>query len=309
MPRIVLLGSSNTDMIVRTPKLPAPGETVLGGPFASMPGGKGANQAVAARRAGADVVFVTAVGDDDLGRRALGRYRDEGIDVTHAKVVEGVASGVALIFVADDGDNMIGVASGANLELSPDDVAALPDDLFRAGDVLLTGLEIPAASALAAMRRGRAAGMTVVLNPAPAPDAADPIVADLLAAADVVTPNLGEALALAGGTAADDPLAVAERLRAKGPKGVVVTLGREGCLATTGDEVFKVPARRVRAVDAVGAGDAFNGALAAALAERRPWGEALSWAVAAAGLAVTQPGAQDALPTRDAIDRFAREGG
>jgi ribokinase len=306
MPRIVLFGSSNTDMTVRVPSLPAPGETVLGGPFASTPGGKGANQAVAARRAGAEVVFVTAVGDDDLGRRALELYRGEGIDVSHAKVVTGAASGVALIFVAEDGENMIAVASGANLELTPGDVAALPDDLFRAGDVLLTGLEIPAASALAAMRRGRDAGMTVVLNPAPAPKVDDPIVADLLAVADVVTPNRGEARALAGAEGPDDPLAVADRLRARGPGSVVVTLGREGCLATTGVEVYRVPARRVRAVDAVGAGDAFNGALAVALAEHRPWHDALAWAVAAAALAVTQPGAQAALPVRDAIDRFLR---
>lgn len=308
MPRIVLLGSSNTDMIVRAPRLPAPGETVLGGPFASLPGGKGANQAVAARRAGADVVFVTAVGDDDLGKRALELYREEGIDVSHAKVVEGVASGVALIFVAEDGENMIAVASGANLELSPADVDALPDDLFRAGDVLLTGLEIPAASALAAMRRARSAGMTVILNPAPAPSAGDPIVAELLAAADVVTPNLGEARALAGGDDTDDPRAVAARIRAKGPKSVVVTLGSRGCLAIVGDQVHEIPARRVRAVDAVGAGDAFNGALAAALAEGRPWDELLAWAVAAAGLAVTRPGAQAALPTREAIDRLVRDG-
>lgn len=304
MPRIVLFGSSNTDMTVRTPRLPEPGETVLGGAFATTPGGKGANQAVAASRAGAEVIFVTAVGDDDLGRQALERYRGEGIDVSRAKVVPGVASGVALIFVADDGENMISVASGANLELTPDDVAALPDDLFRPGDVLLAGLEIPAATALAAMKRGREAGMKVILNPAPAPKAGDPIVADLLAAADVVTPNRGEALALAGGVRKGGLPDLADQIRARGPRTVVLTLGREGCLATTGTEVYEVPGRRVRAVDAVGAGDAFNGALAAVLAEGRPLGEALAWATAAAALAVTQPGAQSALPTREQIDRF-----
>lgn len=304
MPRIVLFGSSNTDMTVRTPNLPGPGETVLGGAFATTPGGKGANQAVAASRAGAEVVFVTAVGDDDLGRQALERYRGEGIDVSRAKVVPGVASGVALIFVADDGENMIAVASGANLELTPDDVAALPDDLFRAGDVLLTGLEIPAATALAAMKRGREAGMTIILNPAPAPRTGDPIVAELLAAADVVTPNRGEALALAGGVRKGTLTALADQIRARGPRTVVLTLGREGCLATTGAEVYEIPGRRVQAVDAVGAGDAFNGALAAVLAEGRPLGEALAWATAAAALAVTQPGAQSALPTREQIDRF-----
>ncbi len=304
MPRIVLFGSSNTDMTVRVPRLPAAGETVLGGAFATTPGGKGANQAVAARRAGADVVFVAAVGDDDLGRQALELYRREGIDVGHVRVVPGEASGVALIYVADDGENMIAVASGANLSLTPDDVAALPDDLFRPGDLLVAGLEIPHATALAAMRRGRAAGMTVLLNPAPAPRADDPMIAELLAAADVVTPNRGEAAALAGPAGGDDPLALADRIRARGPRIVVVTLGREGCVATTGGEAYQVPSRKVDAVDAVGAGDAFNGALAAVLVEGRPLGEALAWATAAAALAVTRPGAQSALPTREAIDRF-----
>jgi len=304
MPRIVLFGSSNTDMTVRVPRLPAPGETVLGGSFATTPGGKGANQAVAARRAGAEVVFVAAVGDDDLGRQAVERYRGEGIDVGHVRVVPGAASGVALIYVDDGGENMIAVASGANLHLTPDDVAALPGDLFRPGDVLVAGLEIPYETALAAMRRGRAAGMTVILNPAPAPEPGDPRVAELLAEADVATPNRGEARSLAGPGRGDDPLALAGRIRSRGPKTVVVTLGSEGCLATTGGEVYEVPSRKVEAVDAVGAGDAFNGALAAVLAEGRPLGEALAWATAAAALAVTRPGAQSALPTREAIDRF-----
>src|SRR5580692_11483649 len=136
MPRVVVFGSSNTDMTVRVPRLPAPGQTILGTTFTITPGGKGANQAVAARRAGAEVVFVTAVGDDDLGKNARELYQREGIDVSHVKVVEGTASGVALIFVDDHGENMIGVASGANLRLSPKDIDDLPESLFRAGDVL-----------------------------------------------------------------------------------------------------------------------------------------------------------------------------
>src|SRR5262245_43530562 len=143
MPRIVVVGSSNTDMTVRLPRLPAPGQTVLGSGFATTPGGKGANQAVAARRAGGEVVFITAVGSDDLGKDALEGYRNEGIDVAHAHVSSGVPSGVALIFVADDGENMIGVASGANQTLDARQIERLPDSIFRAGDVLLTGLEIP----------------------------------------------------------------------------------------------------------------------------------------------------------------------
>jgi ribokinase len=200
---------------------------------------------------------------------------------------------------------MIGVASGANLRLTPEDVAALPDGLFRAGDVLLTGLEVPIPVALAAMKRGREAGMPVILNPAPAPRTGEPAIADLLAAADIVTPNRVEAQALAGEDGRRDaPVDLADRIRSRGPRTVVVTLGRDGCLATTGSEVYEVPGRRVPAVDAVGAGDAFNGAFAAVIAEGRPLGEALAWATSAAGLAVTQFGAQSALPTREAIDRF-----
>ena len=152
-------------MTVRLPRLPAPGQTILGTAFATCPGGKGANQAVAARRAGGEVVFVTAVGTDDLGTKALEHYRREGIDVSHACLCDGVCSGVALIFVGDDGENMIGVASGANLMLGPGDIDRLPDAVFRAGDVLLVGLEIPIETAARAIERG-ARGMRVILNPA-----------------------------------------------------------------------------------------------------------------------------------------------
>lgn len=310
MARVVVFGSSNTDMTVRTPRLPAPGETILGGSFHSSPGGKGANQAVAASRAGAEVTFICALGDDELGRRALDLFRGEGLKVDHVKVVEGVASGVALIFVDDEGENMIGVASGANATFTPEDVSRLPDSLFRPGDILLTGLEVPVAAAIEAMKRGRTAGMTVILNPAPAPPKGSAETAELLAAADVVTPNRGEALALADAPDDGDQTdwrAVARRLLDRGPRAVVITLGSEGCLTATSDEVQAIPARRVKAVDTVGAGDAFNGALAAALARGRGLTEAAQWAVAAAALATTQHGAQGALPTQDAIARFLDE--
>lgn len=311
MPRVVVFGSSNTDMTVRTPRLPGAGETILGGSFRSSPGGKGANQAVAARRAGAEVDFLCAVGDDELGRRALDLYRQEGLNVDYAKTVDGEASGVALIFVADDGENIIGVASGANLAFTPSDVAAWPDSLFRSGDIFLTGLEVPAPAVVAAMKRAKAAGMTVILNPAPAPSQGATETADLLASAAIITPNRGEALALADapddGDRTDWP-AVARGLLDRGPRAVVITLGAEGCLVATADEVQTIPARRVEAVDTVGAGDAFNGALAAALAQGRPLADAAAWATVAAALATTQPGAQDALPTAEAIERVVGGG-
>ncbi len=327
MPRVVVFGSSNTDMTVRLPMLPAPGQTMLGRSFLTAPGGKGANQAVAARRAGAEVVFITAVGDDDLGRGALEGYRREGIDAGFARVVAGMASGVALIFVDDRGENMIGVASGANLALTPEDVDRLPDELFRAGDVLLAGLEIPAETARRALERGESAGMLTMLNPAPVPELSTSEARALIAAARVVTPNRVEASALALAAAGPDghdegqgdpvgpesvgeeAAAVARRLLASGAREVVITLGARGGLAVSaGAGMRSIPAVRVEAVDTVGAGDAFTGALAVALAEGRLLFDAVAWAGAAAALAVTRAGAQPSLPYRGDIDGLAARG-
>jgi ribokinase len=310
MPRVLVVGSSNTDMTVRLPRLPAPGQTILGSTFVTTPGGKGANQAVAARRAGAEVVFITSVGNDELGKQALELYQREGIDVSHAKVVDGVASGVAMIFVGEDGENMIGVAPGANQTLAPDDINNLPESLFRKDDVLLVSLEIALETAIRALRRGFDAGMCTILNPAPAPPVAAPEIQKLLAGARIITPNRGEALALAAmaeqSGAEPDLERCGSRLRAMGSDAVIVTLGSRGCqvIAT---ESWSVGAPAVEAVDTVGAGDAFNGALAAALAQRRDLRQAVSWAIAAAGLAVTKPGAQSALPFREAIDQLAAQ--
>jgi ribokinase len=316
MARVVVFGSSNTDMIVCLPRLPVAGRTVLGRSFTKSPGGKGANQAVAARRAGGEVVFVSAVGDDDLGRRAVEGYREEGIQVDHIRVVAGTASGVALIFVDEAGENMIGVAPGANQRIGADEVDSLPGSLFRAGDVLLVGLEVPLDAAIRMMERGRRVGMTVVLNPAPAPSIEPSQKRALLACADVVTPNRDEALALAGlADPGSDPAgwqACIARLFELGAQAAAITMGADGCLVASrpdpgegiGIAVESIPAPRVEAVDTVGAGDAFNGALAVALGEGRSLPEAAAWACAAAALAVTQSGAQSALPRRESIDKL-----
>jgi ribokinase len=292
--------------------LPAPGQTILGSTFCTTPGGKGANQAVAARRAGADVVFVTAVGNDDLGKQALEAYRREGIDVGHVRTIDAVASGVAMIFVGDDGENMIGVAPGANQRLSPDDVDHLPASLFRKDDVLLVSLEIPVETAVRALQRGLGAGMYTILNPAPAPALAEPEVRELLSAAIAITPNRLEALTLAGldekAGIEPDWSACGCRLKTLGPAAVIITLGSRGCQVVAAKSWF-VNAPRVEAIDTVGAGDAFNGALAAALAEARDLATAVALASAAAALAVTQPGAQSALPFRAAIDQLAARAG
>jgi ribokinase len=308
---ILVVGSSNTDMTVRLPRLPAPGQTVLGSSFATTPGGKGANQAVAARRAGGEVTFITAVGDDDLGKKALDLYRRQGIDISHARICGGVSSGVALIFVGDDGENMIGVASGANAALRPQDIDRLPDSVFRAGDVLVAGLEIPIATVTRAIERGSSAGMQVILNPAPVPESPDAITPGLLSLVDVLTPNRLEALALARMSLNTMPEPdwniCADRLLQAGAHAVVITLGASGCVVATPAYKRSVPAPRVDAIDTVGAGDAFNGALAVALGENRSLEDAAAWAAVAAALAVTQRGAQSALPYREAIDKLAAQ--
>ena len=321
MPRVIVLGSINTDLTMLLPRLPAPGETLLGGEFRSGPGGKGANQAVAARRAGAEVVLVAAVGDDAHGRGALEGYRGEGIDVGHVRVIPGVATGVALIFVGGhrhgegDGDsdgggggeNLIGVAPGANARLTPADIDHLPEALFDPAAVFLAGLEVPAATVARGVDRARRAGMTVVLNPAPA----DPALLDLdvLRHVDVLTPNRGEAGALAGlpVEGLDDAARAAEALRGLGPKAVIITMGADGYILATEGATARVAAFPAVPIDTVGAGDAFNGVLAAGLAEGLPLAEAARRASAAAALAVARAGAQAAIPDRDAIDNFLRD--
>ena len=306
--RVVVLGSSNTDMTVRLPRLPARGQTMLGGAFLIGPGGKGANQAVAARRAGAEVVFLTAVGDDDFGRRALDGYRREGIDVRHVRVLEGAPSGVALIFVDESGENMIGVAPGANALLTPEDVDRLPDSVFKGPGVFLASLEVPLATAAQGLRRAKAGGMIAVLNPAPVDYGLIADDADILPLTDVLTPNHDEALALAG-VCLDTPMeALGAALAIRdffGARDVIVTRGAEGCLVLSGADTFAVPAYPAEVVDTVGAGDAYNGALAVALAEGRPLLDAAVWAALAASLAVARPGAQAGLPFRAEIDRLA----
>ncbi|AGA26887.1 ribokinase [Singulisphaera acidiphila] len=310
MARVVVLGSSNTDMTVHLPRLPTSGETLLGGSFFSGPGGKGANQAVAARRAGASVVFLSAVGDDPLGHQALDRYRRETIDVSEVLVVPHVSSGVALIFVNDAGENMIGVAPGANVHLDVAAVDRLPDSVFEPGSVLLAGLEVPLETVASAVRRAQRAGLRVLLNPAPADLRL--LDSEILRFVDILTPNHIEVQTLAGQPIGENPESLrsaAEAMLARGVGAVVVTNGKAGCLVLSRDAgettCRAIRAFPVEAVDTVGAGDAFNGALATAIAEGRPLFESAVWASAAAALAVTQPGAQTALAPRAAIDQLA----
>lgn len=302
-PRILIIGSTNTDMVVETPALPTPGQTVLGGAFRMTPGGKGANQAVAAARAGGQVTFITAVGDDTLGTESRERFAHEGIDVTHLFVKAGVPTGVALILVDAHGENMIAVAPGANGRLNTDDLVTAAT-AFVDTRLLVMQLEIPLESARWAAEYAVRLGCPVLLNPAPMP--AEGLPDALLRCVDMLTPNEGELMALAPGATTLEEAAHA--VLARGPKTLVVTRGKEGATVFTAEESFDVPAFPVAAVDTVGAGDCFTATLAVACAEGKPLPEAVRFAAAAAALSTTVPGAQAAMPTRDVIERMLEAG-
>jgi ribokinase len=301
MKSVLVVGSSNTDMVLRVPRIPRPGETVLGGAFAMAGGGKGANQAVAAARAGARVTFVARVGDDVFGERALAGFAADGVDTRFVLKTAGAASGVALIAVDERGENSIAVASGANEHLSVADVDAAAT-AFAAADLVLLQLESPLETVAAAVRKAGEKGTLVVLNPAPA----RPLDEALLAGVSVLTPNETEAELLSGVPVRDDDgvRTAAAALRRRGPGTVVITLGGRGVYALAPDFEGFAPAFRVEAVDTTAAGDVFNGALAVALAEKRPLAEALRFAQAAAAISVTRPGAQPSAPSRAEIGMF-----
>lgn len=303
MSRVLVVGSSNTDMIIRVPRIPRPGETILGGTFAVAGGGKGANQAVAAALAGGQVTFVARVGDDVFGGQALAGFEADGLDTRFVRRTPGSASGVALINVDDRGENSISVASGANALLSLDDIAGAKE-AFAEADIVLLQLESPLEAVAAAVRTAAEAGVPVILNPAPA----RPLDDALLRGVAVLTPNEHEAAILAGlpvGNEYDARMA-ATRLRARGPETVIVTLGEKGVFASAPGFESLVPACAVEPVDTTAAGDVFNGALAVALAEKLPLADAIRFAQAAAAISVTRPGAQPSAPTRAEIEAFAR---
>jgi len=317
--RVIVVGSLNIDLVVNVPRLPAPGETVTGGSFARHDGGKGGNQAVAAARLGVPTLFVGAVGDDAFGAQARQALEAEGIDASELVEVPGEATGVALIVVDGTGENQIAVASGANARMTPDQVAqALGRIGPRPGDVILTGLEVPAAAVREALRIGRSTGATTILNPAPA----NGLDRSMTGLADVLTPNRSELAALAtadaartGKTAPSDPAAAARSLversaEGEGAPAVLVTLGPAGAiLVMRGASPAELPAPGVDAVDSVGAGDALNGALAAALAEGRPLEQAATRAVVAASLSTTRAGARGGMPTTDELEAALRASG
>jgi ribokinase len=286
-------------MVVLAERLPSPGETVTGGTLLINHGGKGANQAVAARRLGADVRFIGCVGDDTFGPQLRQSMVAEGIGVDGLATIAGVQSGTAVIVVDAAGRNQIAVASGANLCLTVDWVARFLDD-FAWAQVVLCQLEVPLDTVLWTLRTARQHGATTVLNPAPA----RPVPPDLWPLVDYLTPNEVEAAQVSGLplAALSDASHVTRALLAQGPRVVILTLGAQGAFAGTLDHTVHVPAFPVTVVDTTAAGDAFNGALAVALAEACPLAGAVRFANAAAGLACTQRGAQNSLPVRTQVD-------
>ena len=299
---IVVIGSSNTDMVIQLDHIPRPGETVLGGEFATAAGGKGANQAVAAARAGGKVTFVARVGRDMFGDQAIAGFQRDGVSTDFVFRESAAPSGVALIFVAKNGENSIAVAGGANQKLSPADVRKARKAIAHA-NVVVVQLETPLETVRAAVELAAGAGVQVILNPAPA----QKLPGGLLRLVSVLTPNETEAELLTGIAVRDEATAAqaADRLLARGVQTVILTLGARGAFVATAMAKRLVSGFRMKAVDTTAAGDVFNGALAVALGEARPLLDAVRFANAAAAISVTRLGAQPSAPRRDEIERLA----
>jgi ribokinase len=299
MADVLVIGSLNMDLVVRAERLPEAGETLSGSGFATVPGGKGANQAVAAARLGARTAMIGRVGDDAFGAALRAGLEAEQVDCRGVRAVPGVASGVALIEVDAAGRNRIVVVPGANGRLLPTDVDA-HGELLAGAKVMVLQLEVPMAVVAAAALRARALRKVVVLNPAPAV----PLPPELLPAVDYLVPNELEAGALTGLRVDSREAAIeaSRRLRARGARNVIITMGEMGVLAAGLGGVHHHPARPVRAVDTTAAGDTFIGGLCAALVEGRPLDQAIAFAQVAAAIGVTRAGAQPSIPRRAEVE-------
>ena len=306
MKKIVVVGSSNTDLIIKVPEIPRPGETLLGGEFFTFPGGKGANQAVAAARAGGDVVFIASVGDDTYGEEAIKGYKLDNINTENIKICKGVPSGIAMITISDSGENAITVASGANAELCPADLEEIEEPFLEA-DYMLIQLETPLEAVQKAVQLCADMDTRVILNPAPAAELPD----EILEKVSIITPNETEAERLSGITVKDVPTAAkaAESLHNRGIETVIITMGAMGAyLSDRASGIGKlVPGFSVKAVDTTAAGDVFNGQLAVSLAEGKQLERAIVIAHAAAALSVQKLGAQSSIPRREETSKYLKE--
>jgi ribokinase len=298
MPHVLVVGSSNTDLVMRTPRLPSPGETLLGATFFSVQGGKGANQAVAAARAGAQTTFIARVGKGDFGQQALLSLQKENIHTNHILADPDLPSGVAFILVDEKGENSIIVASGANAALSPIQLDAA-ENVFRDADICLLQLETPLDTVLHATLLASQCQTPVILNPAPATQLPKEIWPHLF----LITPNETETEMLTGISPNTDQNAqkAAQVFLDRGVQNVIMTLGARGALMVTPTQTTHIATPQVTPVDTTAAGDAFNGALAYALASGQPLADAARFACVAGALTVTQAGAQPAIPNADQI--------
>ena len=296
--KIFVIGSANTDMVVKAKKLPLPGETLLGGTFFMNAGGKGANQAVAAARLGGNVTIVTKVGNDIFGKQTIEGLKKENINTGYVFVDENAPSGTALIMVNEEGENCIVVAPGANAQLLPADIKKVKN--IVTAKIILMQLEIPIETIIAVAGNAKANGQQVIINPAPAQKLND----ELLKGLFLITPNETEAFFLTGETVTDDGTAAKAAcvLLSKGVQNVIITLGRQGAYFQNNSMKLKIDAPLVKAVDTTAAGDTFNGAITVALTENMDWEQALKFAVQAASISVTRLGAQASVPYRKEMD-------
>lgn len=303
---IVVVGSINMDLVGKTERMPKGGETLMGSDFRMVPGGKGANQAVAVARAGGQVKMLGRVGADVFGEQLLANFRDNGIDTQLVKSTNGVPTGVAIILVDSTGENSIVVVSGANNSVTPEDLIAARDTLETA-DVIMLQLEIPLETVEAAIGMAKGAGVPVILDPGPA----RPLKPELLAHVDIITPNEHEAQVLAGQEmhSMDDAYQIAAKLVGYGIQSVLLKLGGDGVIIATAEGMEHIPAHKVAVEDTTAAGDSFAGGLAVALAEGYSLRDAVLFANAVGALAVTRLGAQAAIPTRKEIEAFMKERG
>jgi ribokinase len=304
-PRIVVVGSSNMDLVVKAPRIPAVGETILGGDFIMTPGGKGANQAVAAAKLGAEVYFIAKLGDDVFAEQSLSNFKKEAVNTKYVTQIKEAPSGVALITVDGAGNNVIVVAPGANQKLSVEDVKEAESDISASG-ALVAQLEIPLETVEFAAQLANDSGVPFILDPAPA----QKLSPALLKMVDILTPNETEAQILTGievTSNKDSARMASENLLECGVKAVILTMGAKGFVLATNDRTEFVPAVKADAVDATAAGDAFTGALAFGLAQGRGLFEAASFANYVAALSVTKMGAQSSMPTAEEVESFMKE--
>jgi ribokinase len=299
--KVVVIGSLNMDLVTRAPRLPKGGETLIGQSFATVSGGKGANQAVAAARLGARVSMIGCVGNDAYGEALRGALLAEQIDCQAVSTIDG-SSGVALIVVDDNSQNTIVIVPGANGALTVEAIDRF-DSVIQAADVLICQLEVPDASVGHALKRGRELGKTVILNPAPA---SRPLPSDWYASIDYLIPNESEASALSGLSvdSLETAQAAATRLIAMGAGKVIITLGAQGLLFASGQRFEHFPATAVKAVDTTAAGDTFVGGFAAALAAGQDEAQAIRFGQVAAALSVTRAGAQPSIPALSDVQAF-----